>query len=42
MAVKKASLKAMELEEETEEGEEVPAEMPVIESTNACLIYSLS
>ena len=37
MAVKKASLKAMELEEEIEEGEdEAPAEMPVIES-NQCV-----
>ena len=37
MAVKKASLKVMELEEETEEGEEVPVEMPVIES-NQCVL----
>ena len=36
MAVKKASLKAMEVEEEQEE-EEIPTEMPVIES-NQCVV----
>ena len=36
MAVKKASLKALEVEEEQEE-EEIPTEMPVIES-NQCVV----
>ena len=35
MAVKKASLKALEVEEEQEE--EIPTEMPVIES-NQCVV----
>ena len=36
MAVKKASLKALEVEEEQEE-EEIPTDMPVIES-NQCVV----